>query len=289
MKIKTKGNRILIIGLTALALCVAALLFVHFFSAFSFSQQIRGEENLAPSLRHLMGTDYIGRDMLARVVLGAFISLSIALAACAINITIGVAYGAFSGYFGGFADTVLMRLLDVISSIPDTLYVILLMVFFNDGFIGGVPVSRLLHDSFGLASVYIALGLVGWVSLARILRNKVLSLKEMNYVVYAKTTGASNIKIVYRHILPNIMPLILTTITLKLPSAIFFEAFLSFIGLGVKAPAPSLGSLISLGMGSIRSAPYLFIFPMLVLVIFVIIFNLIADGLKKYLSNESVY
>ncbi|MDH8677319.1 ABC transporter permease [Fusibacter bizertensis] len=217
---------------------------------------------------YVFGTDALGRDMLARVIYGARISLLIALVATLVNFFIGVLYGGISGYFGGQVDNVMMRIVDIINVIPLLLYVILLSVIIGSG----------------LKSIIIALGSVYWVGMARIVRGQVLSLKEQEYVLSARTIGASSMRIMIRHLIPNAMGPIIVSMAMLIPSAIFTEAFLSFIGLGVSAPLASWGTLANDALGGLRSYPYQLFVPSIAISLTMLAFNFLGDGLRDALD-----
>lgn len=227
-----------------------------------------------PTLRlsnktYVLGTDALGRDMLVRLLHGARISLIVAFVATLVNFVIGVLYGSISAYLGGTADLVMMRVVDIIATIPLTLYVILIMV---------------LIDNSGLNSIIIALGLVYWVNMARVVRGQILSLKQQEYVQAAKIMGSSTLFILRKHLIPNAMGPIIVNMTMLIPSAIFIEAFMSFIGLGVTAPMASLGTMCNDALESIKTAPYQLFFPALTICIAMFAFNFIGDGLRDALD-----
>ena len=219
---------------------------------------------------YILGTDDLGRDLFARVRYGATISLQIALVATLVQFFVGVFYGAISGYAGGSVDNVMMRIVDIISTIPLLLYVILLMVVLGTG----------------LSTIMIALGLVYWVRMARIVRGEVLSLKEQEFVMAAKTLGASTWRIITRHLVPNALGPIIVSLAMMIPSAIFTEAFLSFIGLGVPAPMASWGTLANDAVKALRSYPHQLMWPSLAISLTVLSFNFFGDGLRNALDPK---
>ncbi|MCI8878253.1 MAG: ABC transporter permease [Oscillospiraceae bacterium] len=215
--------------------------------------------------RFPLGSDYLGRDIMVRLMYGARISLTVAFVATLVNLVIGILYGSVSGYLGGMVDVVMMRVVDIISSIPLTMYVILIMVLFDNG---------------GLTSIIIALGSVYWVDMARVVRGEMLSLKKQEYVSAAHTMGSSTWYILRRHLIPNTMGPIIVTATMQIPSAIFTEAFMSFIGLGVSAPMASLGTMCNDALETLQIAPYQLAFPAGAICIAMFAFNFIGDGLR---------
>lgn len=228
---------------------------------------------LAPSgwqwnMSNVLGTDQLGRDVLARQLYGARISLTVAFVATLVNFFIGVFYGGLAGYLGGKADTIMMRIVEVISTIPLTLYVILIMVVFNSGYL----------------SVVLAIGSVYWVDMARIVRGQILTLKQQDYVAAARTMGASTSRILVRHLLPNSVGPILVTLTMLIPSAIFIESFMSFIGLGVTPPEASWGTLTSEAVETLRAYPYQLFFPAAAISLTMFAFNFLGDGLRDALD-----
>lgn len=219
---------------------------------------------------YLLGSDNLGRDMLARLMFGARISLLVAVVAALTNLVIGVLFGSISAYCGGMVDSVMMRIVDVISTVPLTLYVILIMVVLDSG----------------LTSIILALGTVYWVNMARVVRGEILSLKERDFVLASRTLGSSTWTILLRHLIPNAMGPILVTLTMLIPSAIFMEAFLSFIGLGLTAPLASLGTMCNDALATLRTAPYQLFEPALLICILMFGFNFVGDGLRDALDPK---
>ena len=212
-----------------------------------------------------LGTDGLGRDILVRLMYGARISLTVAFVATLVTLLIGILYGSLSAYLGGTVDVVMMRIVDVISSIPLTMYVILIMVLFGNG---------------GLMSIIIALGSVYWVDMARIVRGEILTLKKREYVAAARTMGSSTWYILTRHLIPNAIGPIIVTATMQIPSAIFTEAFMSFIGLGVSAPMASWGMMCNDALETMQLAPYQLAFPAVAICLTMFAFNFIGDGMR---------
>lgn len=219
---------------------------------------------------YILGTDGLGRDVLTRLMYGARISLTVAFVAAFVNLVIGILYGGISAYLGGNVDNVMMRIVDIISTIPLTLYVILIMVFLNSGFL----------------SIIIALGSVYWVDMARVVRGQILSLKEQEFIYAARTIGTSTWHILTRHLLPNAMGPIIVTATMLIPSAIFIEAFMSFIGLGVAAPMASWGTMCNDALETLRTSPYQLLTPSLAICLTMFAFNFVGDGLRDALDPK---
>lgn len=265
---RLKENKLAMAGLAVIVFIALMAAVGPLFSPYSYSDQVLAEANQPPSAQHWFGTDNLGRDLFTRVLYGARISLSIGIVASLINLTIGVVYGGISGYFGGRVDSVMMRLVDILYGIPLLLFVILLMVVLKPG----------------LTNIFIALGLVYWLGMARIVRGQVLAIKEQEYVLAARLVGASPRRIILRHLVPNSMGPIIVTLTLSIPEAIFTEAFLSFIGLGVSAPMASWGVLASESLAGLRSYPFQLLYPALAISVTMLAFNFLGDGLRDALD-----
>lgn len=265
---RLKKNYLAMIGLVTIILIFLVAILGPYLSSYTFSDQDLEITNQSMSMKHWFGTDSHGRDLLIRVIHGARVSLTVAVVASIVNFFIGIVYGGIAGYMGGKVDNIMMRIVDVISTIPLVLYAIILMVVLKRG----------------LSSVILAIGTIYWVRMARIVRGQILSLKELEYVLAAKTLGASTWRILFRHLIPNAMGPIIVTMTMMIPSAIFTESFLSFIGLGVSAPKPSWGSLASDALGGLRSYPYQLFFPSIAICITMLAFNFLGDGLRDALD-----
>lgn len=230
---------------------------------------------------HIFGTDSAGRDYLIRIVYGTRISLAIGFFASIIVLVIGLTVGSIAGYFGGKVDMVLMRLVDIIYSLPDTLMVILLAsVLKQTSLETAIQGTALEAIGSNIISLFFVFALLYWVSMARLVRGQILALKEQEYVLSAKATGAKASWIIKKHLIPNSMSVIFISTALQIPSAIFTESYLSFLGLGVNAPMPSLGSLASDALNGINSYAYRLVIPAVVISLIVLSLNLLGDGLR---------
>ncbi len=265
---RLKKNKLAMFGLYTVVLIITIAVIGPWLSHVSYSDQNLLEANQPPSAAHWFGTDNLGRDLFVRVLYGARISLAIGVVASLINLTIGVVYGGIAGFWGGRVDRIMMNVIDILYGIPVLLYVILLMVILKPG----------------LTNIFIALGIAYWLGMARIVRGQILSLKEQEYVLAARTIGAGSWRILFRHLIPNSMGPIIIAMTLAIPEAIFTEAFLSFIGLGVAAPMASWGVLASEGITSVRSYPFQLFFPAMAISITMLAFNFLGDGLRDALD-----
>ncbi|MDP0529223.1 ABC transporter permease [Lacticaseibacillus paracasei] len=219
----------------------------------------------------LLGTDYLGRDLLSRIMVGTRVSLFIGIVATFFDLTIGVFYGIISGWRGGLTDTLMQRVIEIISSIPNLVVVILMLLVFRPG----------------LTSIILAIAFTGWVTMARLIRAQTLQLKDQEFVLAARTLGESSIKIAFKHLIPNLSSTIIIQTMFTIPTAIFFEAFLSYIGIGLPAPTASLGTLLSDGQKNLQVLPYQLLYPAIVIVILMLAFNLLADGLRDAFDPRS--
>lgn len=297
---RLKNNKLVIVSLFIIIIVMIFAFIVPSFYPYVYEEQIRGSENLAPMeysqeeltlkaegqavFPHFLGTDTHGRDIMARLMMGSRISLLVGIVASTLILLIGSIYGVIAGYFGGKTDMIMMRIVDVIYAVPDILIIILLMVTLK------YPLQELADHvtgfewintvGVGLICILIVFALLYWVGMARIVRSQVLILKEQEYVTAARALGASHSRIIRKHLLTNLMGTLIVTTTLQIPSSIFIESFLSFIGIGVAAPMPSLGSMAAQAIGGIRSYPYRLMAPAITISLIIVSFNLLGDGLR---------
>lgn len=265
---RLKNNKAAMIGLTLLIFITLLAIVGPYFAKHTYSEQFLSMSNAPPSAEYWFGTDNLGRDLYVRILYGARISMAIGVVGSLITLVIGVVYGGISGYFGGRVDSIMMRIVDIMYCIPMLLYLIMLMVLLGPG----------------LSNIFLALGLVYWLRMARIVRGQILSLKEQEYIMAVELIGASTWRILARHLIPNTLGPIIITATLAIPEAIFTEAFLSFIGLGVSAPMASWGVLASEGVANLRSYPFQLLFPAAAISITMLCFNFLGDGLRDALD-----
>lgn len=256
------------IGLFIIILFIVLAIVAPMVSNYDYRTQDIPNANKAPYGDHYFGTDDFGRDIWTRTWYGAQVSLAIAFLAAFIDLFVGVIYGSVSGYFGGRVDNVMQRIIEVLYSIPNLVVIILMLLIFEPGI---VPIA-------------VAMSITGWVPMARIVRAQILKLKSQEYVLAARTLGASHSRIMRRHLIPNVVGPIIIAITFSIPSAIFFEAFLSFIGLGIRPPEASLGSMVQNGAAFLQIYPYQIFYPAAILSLIMLAFNLVGDGLRDALD-----
>lgn len=254
-------------------LCILAILslLAPWIAPYSYEAQDLSLGAVGPNSSHWLGTDILGRDLFTRVLYGGRISLLVGFCATAVSVLIGVTYGAIAGYRGGILDTIMMRFVDVMYAFPFTIFVIILMVFFDRS----------------LVLLFVAIGAVEWLTMARIVRSQVLSIAKQEFVEAAIIMGLPRRRIIFRHIVPNILGPVIVYTTLTIPGVMLLEAFLSFLGLGVQPPASSWGLLIREGAESMEEYPWLLVFPGLMLSLTLFSLNFIGDGLRDALDPRS--
>ncbi|MCR8641932.1 ABC transporter permease [Paenibacillus sp. N1-5-1-14] len=267
---RLKKNPLAMAGLIVLILLSILAIFAPMFSKFSYEAMNTTMKNVRPNSVHWFGTDDFGRDIWTRVWIGTRISLLVGILAALMDLILGVIYGGISGYYGGRVDTIMQRIIEIIYSIPFLLVTILLVMFIGPG----------------VSSIILAYAIVGWVPMARLVRGQILTLKESEYVLASRTLGGSSARIILRHLVPNALGIIIVQITFVVPSAIFVEAFLSFIGLGIRVPMASLGSLMNDGASVLRNHPHRLWFATGVFSLILLSFNLLGDGLRDALDPK---
>jgi oligopeptide transport system permease protein len=299
-------NRAAVVGGVIIIILVLSAIFADFIAIMPYDKQSLPDQDKVPAYLgtvfptmkpymkvsdvYPLGADSLGRDLFSRILYGTRISLSIALIGPLISLFIGVFYGSISGYFGGRVDNIMMRVVDVLYAFPGLLFIILLMAFFRSTFSKPDPgtlgyILGTIDAKFGgMLFIVIGIGLTGWQTMARMTRGQVLSMREKEFVEAARTLGASDLRIMFRHILPNIIGPLVIMETLSIPGYISLEAFLSFIGLGINPPTPSWGAMIADGAPMIRTYPNQAIFPALALAITMFAFNFLGDGLRDALE-----
>ena len=248
-------------------------IFAPLLAPYSFDTQNMDRLLLSPNWQNLLGTDSLGRDLLSRIIYGARMSMAVGVFTAISALIIGGLYGAISGWLGGWVDAVMMRIIDILFSIPDLVLLILMKVIFDSVKIFSNPELK------ALTSIFLALSVVGWVSLARLVRGQVLQARELLFVEGARAIGATSPRILFRHIFPNILGPVIVMLTFQIPSNILFESFLSFIGLGLQPPYSSWGVLANDGWRSL-GYPHLIIYPGIALFTTMLAFNLLGDGLR---------
>jgi len=264
-------NKAAVASMIVLALLVILAVIGPHLAPFEYDE-IRKNDVWMPPLTggHLLGTDSLGRDLLARLLMGLGVSMAIGVVATLVSLVIGVAWGSVAGFVGGRTDEVMMRIVDTLYSLPFIFFVILLMVTFGRN----------------ILLIFVAIGAVEWLTMSRIVRGQTLSLKQKEFVEAARAAGVSQGAIIARHIVPNLLGVVVVYVTLTIPAVIIAESFLSFLGLGVQPPMASLGTLISAGAQDMELAPWLLIFPSIVMIVTLMCFNFIGDGLRDAIDPK---
>ena len=275
-------NRLALFGAVFLLLIVLLSVFAPWLTQYEYFEQDLVLGAIGPCREHWFGTDTLGRDLFTRVSYGGRISLLVGACATSVSLTIGVLWGTIAGYFGGHIDRVMMRIVDIMYALPFTIFVILLMVCFDD-----VKVLWIDPQLFTLLLLFMAIGAVEWLTMARIVRGQVLTLKQQAFIEAAVTLGLSRRRIILRHLVPNVLGPIIVYTTLTIPSVMLLEAFLSFLGLGVQPPMSSWGLLINEGADAMEEYPWMLIFPGLFLSAALFALNFLGDGLRDALDPKS--
>ncbi|HEX3100982.1 MAG TPA: ABC transporter permease [Pyrinomonadaceae bacterium] len=294
-------NKLAVFGMVVLVLMVVAVIIGPAIIAWTtgYTYDLIPKDNdlvkaMPPSLKHLMGTDDAGRDIFARVLQGGRISLMVGVISTTVSLIIGVSYGATAGYLGGRIDNLMMRIVDVLYSIPYILIVIVLLAVFGGpstpSWIQWLSTTIGGAGNQGLSQIFLlffALGLVSWLTMARVVRGQILSLKNQEFVLAARATGVSTFGIIFRHLVPNAIGPVIVYATLTVPSVMLTEAFLSYLGLGVQAPFASWGSLASDGIKNIAIFPWQLLFPGLTMALTLFSLNFLGDGLRDALDPQT--
>jgi oligopeptide transport system permease protein len=268
LRVRFFKNKLGVLSLIALSMLILLCLFGPHFSQYGEFDQDCFLSLSPPSKAHWLGTDLLGRDLWVRTLTAGRISLFVGLMATLVSIIIGVCYGVFSAYKGGWVDSVLMRLIDIIQALPYIFLVIIFMFFLGRGWV----------------ALFLAIGVVAWLNTARMVRSLVLSLKQQAFIQAAKVMGQSPLNIFWKHLLPNILGMVIVCATLMVPSIIMLESLLSFLGIGVPPPTVSLGGLIQNGIGLIEEAPYVLLAPSTLLLLLLLSLNFLGDALKEALD-----
>src|SRR4030042_2384465 len=259
-----RKNKLAMLGLAIVILLILVALFAPLLAPYDPIARVKEDSSLSPSKTYLFGTDLLGRDILSRVIYGSRISIEVGVIAVGISVIIGLFLGALSGYFGSIPDVVIMRIADIFFAFP---YIL-----------GAIAIMTVLGP--GIVNIFIAIGILGWASFARIFRGSILSIKNKEYIEAARALGASNFRIITKHIFPNAFAPIIVYATMNVGTAIIVEAALSFLGLGVQPPTPSWGKMLAESLDYIDISPWLMVFPGLAILITVLGFVLLGDGLR---------
>jgi len=267
---RLKQNKLAMIGLVIIIIYVIMAIFGESMVSFNFRSNDYENMNISPNSVHWFGTDALGRDLWARVWAGARISLMIGLVSAVMQMTLGVLVGGVAGYFGGMFDLIVMRVTEILDSIPFLVFVILIMMVVGSGVI----------------PIIIAFALTGWIAMARLVRGQVLQLKEQEFMLAAKSMGASSFRLIAKHLIPNMAGVLIVTLTMKIPQAIFAEAFLSYIGIGVMPPQTSWGQLANLGAQNMQVFPYQLLIPAFFISTMMLSLQIFGDGLRDALDPK---
>ena len=288
--IRLKSNKIAMIAMVIILALIVFAFIGPLLSPYSYEQQVREDVSMWPCLKHPFGTDRLGRDIMVRCMIGTRISMVVGLISAIIVLILGSIYGSIAGLAGGKVDIFMMRIVDIIYSVPEILLIVVIKMVISE------PLDNLIatNASFkglqkigsGLIAIFIVYGLLYWVGMARIVRGQILQLKNQEFVTAARAMGCSSSRMIREHLLPNCVGQLVATAMLQIPSAIFTEAFLSYLGIGVSAPMASLGSLTSEALNGITSYPYRVISPAVLISLIILSFNLFGDGLRDALDPK---
>ncbi|OPJ57866.1 ABC transporter permease [Clostridium oryzae] len=267
---RLKKNPVAMVSLFFLVILIIMVVVGPYIRGYDFISISSKDKNLAPSYKYWFGTDNLGRDLFSRVWYASRVSIMVAITCTIIQIVVGSIYGAVMAYFGGWIDEILMRIIEVINSVPSLLVTILLMMVFGNG----------------VFALLMAISVTSWCGTARQMRGQILQLRESEYVLAAELIGTSPIRIIVKHLIPNTIGVLILNITSSIPEYIFTEAGLSFLGIGIQVPNTSLGVLISMGQQSMEFYPHQLFFPSLILCLTVLAFNLLGDGLRDALDPK---
>ena len=268
---RLQKNKLAVAGLIIICFMIVVALLTPWIAPYSYEEQNLDNKESPPSAKHLFGTDRLGRDQFTRVLYGGRISLLVGFIATGVSLIVGVTYGATAGYAGGRIDAVMMRIVDILYALPFTIFVIILMVLFGRNFF----------------LMFVAIGAVQWLTMARIVRAQIMSIKKKEFIEATVVMGLPRHRVLFRHLIPNALGPIIVYATLTIPSVMLFEAFLSFLGLGVQAPMSSWGVLIKEGVDTMEEFPWLLIFPSIALSVTLFALNFLGDGLRDALDPRS--
>jgi oligopeptide transport system permease protein len=269
---KLRRNRAAVVAACIISCMIVLVLIGPLFGGYAYDFTDWANVSAAPSIEtgHIFGTDTLGRDLFVRTLVGGRISLMVGIVATLVSLLIGISYGATAGYFGGRIDNVMMRIVDILYAMPFMFFVILLMVFFGRNII----------------LIFVAIGAINWLDMARIVRGQTLSLRQREFVEAAQAQGVRTFTLIRRHIVPNLLGVVVVYVTLTIPQVILVESFLSFLGLGVQEPMTSWGALVKEGSEELESSPWMLIFPAVFLATTLFCFNFVGDGLRDALDPK---
>lgn len=270
VKKEFKKNKRAVVGLVILFVVIIMAILGPVFSPFSYEDQNMALRNAKPTMEHIFGTDKMGRDIFVRILYGARISLGVGLMAALVNLVVGTLYGGIAGYVGGKVDMIMMRVVDIIYSVPSMLYIVLIMLWLGAG----------------VGSIMLGISITCWIGMARIVRQEVKSLREREFTMAAFVLGASSKRILIKHLLVNAMGPIIVNVTLQVPQAIFTEAWLSFLGVGISAPKASWGTLCEAARELIQVYPMQTVYPLVAICLTIISFNFVGEGLERALDPK---